>query len=110
MPTTLCNIVGFDCQSRHWRAGHAGECRQLQILKNYHRPYAKKIRDDIRHGIDPKDIPELQELRHQLGLSRPKTEYQDLLDKEESLSIDPSELVIPKKDGTVQIGSFPRPM
>ena len=93
-----------DCQSKHWRAGHEGECRQLEILKKYHRPYGKKIRSDIFNGIDPKDIPELQELRDRLGLSRPKTEYQDLLNKAKLLSIN---LIIPKKDGTVQLGSFP---
>jgi hypothetical protein len=78
-----CNVYYYcstDCQSKHWQTGHAGECRLLEILKNYHRPFGKEIRDDITNITNPKDIPELQELRNQLGLSRPKSEYQDLLD------------------------------
>ncbi|MGK3747473.1 MAG: hypothetical protein ACI8RD_014770 [Bacillariaceae sp.] len=107
-----CNVYYYcstDCQSKDWRAGHAGECRQLEILKKYHKPFGEKIRDDIVNGINPMDIPELQELRNRLGLSRPKMEYQDLLDKAQSLRINPSTLIDPRKDGTVQIGSFPGP-
>jgi len=99
-----CSSNTDDCQSKHWRAGHAGECRQLRILKKFHKPYGEKIRIDICNGIDPKDIPELQVLRHQLGLSMPKVLYQDLLNKAKSHSIS---LIAPRKDGTVQLGSFP---
>ena len=96
-----------NCQSIQWRDGHAGECRQLEILKKYHKPYRKKICSNIFNVIDPKDIPELQDLRDRLGLSRPKSEYQDLLNRAKSVYIN---LIIPRKDGTVQIGSFPRKM
>jgi len=102
-----CSSTTDKCQSMHWRDGHAGECRQLEILKKYHRPYGKKICRDIFNGIDPKDIPELQELRDRLGLSRPKTEYQDLLDIAKSVDIN---LISPRKNGTVQMGSFPGKM
>ena len=100
-----------DCQSNHWRAGHAGACRQLGLLKKYHRPFAEKIRNDIVvQGITPIAIPELQELRHRLGLSRPQADYQELLDGAQSLCLDSVQLVLPRNDGTVQIGSFPRPI
>jgi hypothetical protein len=109
-----CNFYYYcssECQKRMWlTGGHAGECRQLAILKQYHRPHGKHIRDRLVNGVDPKDIPELQELRHQLGLDRPKSEYEDLLAQVKSGHIESFELIVPNKDGTVQIGSFPRPM
>ena len=100
-----------DCQSNHWRAGHAGICRHFGLLKKYHRPFAAKIRNDIVvQGIAPIAIPELQELRHRLGLSRPQADYQELLDGAQSLRLDSVQLILPRNDGTVQIGSFPRPI
>ena len=109
-----CNFYYYcsaDCQKKMWlNGGHAGECRQLAILKQYHRPHGKHIRDRLVNGVDPKDIPELQELRRQLGLDRPKAEYEDLLQQVKSGRIEPCDLIVPNKDGTVQIGSFPRPM
>ena len=99
-----------ECQKAHWHAVHAGVCRHLRILKKYHRPFAEKIRNDIINGIDAENIPELQELRSRLGLSRPQTDYQEMLDAVEALRIDPVELILPSKDGTVRIGSFPRLM
>ena len=97
-----------ECQQKMWQEGqHAGVCRHLGLLQKYHKPFAKKIWKDIAvHGIAPKDIPELQELRHHLGLSRPQEDYQDRLDAR----IDSVQLILPRKDGTVQIGSFPRPI
>ena len=109
-----CNFYFYcssECQKKMWlTGGHAGECRQLAILKQYHRPHGKHIRDSLVNGVDPKDIPELQELRRQLGLDRPKAEYEDLLQQVKSGRIEPCDLIVPNKDGTVQIGSFPRPM
>ena len=61
------------------------------------------------HRIAPRDIPELQELRQRLGLSRPQPDYQELLDAAQAGHLDPVQLILPRKDGTVQIGSFPRP-
>ena len=79
-----------------WQEGqHAGVCRQLGILQQYHKPFAKKIRRDIAvHRIAPRDIPELQELRQRLGLSRPQADYQDRLDAR----IDSVQLILPRKD------------
>ena len=95
-----------------WVEGqHAGVCRQLGILRQYHKPFAKKIwRDLVEHRIAPRDIPELQELRQRLGLSRPQPDYQELLDAAQARRLDPVQLIVPRKDGTVQIGSFPRPI
>ena len=101
-----------ECQQNMWLEGqHAGVCRQLGILQKYHKPFAKKIRKDLTvHGIAPRDIPELQELRQRLGLSRPQSDYQESLDAAQALRLDPAKLLFPRKDGTVQIGSFPRPL
>ena len=95
-----------------WLEGqHAGVCRHLGLLNKYHKPFAKKIRRDLAvHGIAPRDIPELQELRQRLGLSRPQVDYQDLLEEAQAGRLDPTQLILPRKDGTVQIGSFPRPI
>ena len=95
-----------------WGKGqHAGVCRQLGILQKYHKPFAKKIWEDIAvRGIPPKDIRELQELRQRLGLSRPQAEYQDLLEAVQAGRLESVELILPRKDGTVQIGSFPGPI
>ena len=100
------------CQQKIWVEGqHAGVCRQLGILQQYHKPFAKKIWTDIAvHGIPPKDILELQDLRQRLGLSRPQADYQDSLNAAKAGRPDPVQLVLPRKDGTVQIGSFPRPI
>ena len=100
------------CQKKMWGKGqHAGVCRQLRILQKYHKPFAKKIWEDIAvRGIPPRDIPELQELRQRLGLSRPQADYQNLLDAAKAGHLHSTELILPRKDGTVQIGSFPRPI
>ena len=109
-----CNFYFYcstECQKKMWRdGGHEGECRQLAILKQYHRPHGKHIRDRLVNGVDSKDIPELQELRRRLGLDKPKPEYEDLLEQVKSGHIESCELIFPNKDGTVQIGSFPHPM
>ena len=109
-----CNFYYYcstECQKKKWRDGHAGECNHLAILKQYHRPHGKHIRDSLINGVDPKNIPELQELRHRLGLDKPKAEYEVLLEQAtKSDGIKPIELVPPNKDGTVQIGSYPYPM
>ena len=95
-----------------WVEGqHAGACRQLGILNKYHKPFAKKIRRDlVEHRLAPQNIPELQELRQRLGLCRPQVDYQDLLEAAKTQQPDPAQFILPRKDGTVQIGSFPRPI
>ena len=101
-----------ECQKKMWVEGqHAGVCRHLGLLNKYHKPFAKTIRKDLAvHGIAPRDIPELQELRQRLGLSRPQADYQELLEEAQAGRLDPTQLILPRKDGTVQIGSFPRPI
>ena len=101
-----------ECQKKMWQEGqHAGVCRHLGLLNKYHKPFAKKIRRDlVEHRLAPRDIPELQELRQRLGLCRPQVDYQDLLEAAKTQQLDPAQLILPRKDGTVQIGSFPRPI
>jgi len=54
-----CGIVyycGTECQTTHWEHGHKGECKQLRILRKYHAPYAKEIREAmLRHEISCDD-------------------------------------------------------
>jgi len=69
-----------ECQMKHWMFfDHISECRQLQILKTYHRPYAKEIELKLKEGVDAKDIEELQDLRDRLGLTRPKEDFIKIL-------------------------------
>jgi hypothetical protein len=107
---------GKECQLKHWyELNHLGECRQVKILNEYHKPYAKRIRKAIICGDDPKHIPELQTLRTKLGLNRPKEDYKELV---ELLNIDDNddngsnrpdryEYLLPTRNGTVHIGSTP---
>lgn len=81
-----------------------GECRQLTILNKYHKPYENEFREAIKCGEDPKTIFPLQVLREKLGLTRPRKDYVDLMGKD---SLDRYTLLIPRKDGTVLIGSTP---
>jgi len=95
------------CQTTHWKEhNHRGECRQLRILNKYHKPYAKVIRDAAIRG----DIhPALEKLRYKLGLTRPSEDYQELLDynTHNGKSINPKDYVVPRRDGTVWVGSIP---
>ena len=69
-----------DIKMKHWMFfDHISECRQLQILKTYHRPYAKEIELKLKEGVDAKDIEELQDLRDRLGLTRPKEDFIKIL-------------------------------
>ena len=113
---TLCKVYSYcskDCQKLDWNKRHRGECRQVQILQKYHKPYAAEIRDAIFRGDD--DIPRLQELRKQLGLTRPTEDYENFLQQDSDPFIQPESekdstglFLRPKKDGTVQIGSTPK--
>ena len=93
-----------------------GECRQLQILRKYCKSrHVKEIREAIISGIDPKEIPRLQNLRTALGLNRPKKDYAELLlrlgdgnDNDSStIQDDRYHYLTARKDGTVHIGSTP---
>ena len=94
---------------------HMAECRQFMILKEYlKRRYAIEIREAIMRGEDPKNIPRLQTVRTQLGLNRPKEEYEELLlllsdDDKNDINKSPNryEYLVARKDGTVHIGSTP---
>jgi len=91
------------------------ECRQFMILKEYFKPrYAREIREAIISGVDPKNIPRLQTLRTQLGLNRPKEDYEELVlclndnnNNNTSNRLDPYKYLVARKDGTVHIGSTP---
>ena len=65
-------------QIEHWNTwNHRGECKQLQILNTYHKPYAKRIHQAILRGVDPTRIREFQTLRTKLGLNRPTADYEE---------------------------------
>jgi hypothetical protein len=67
---------GETCQMTHWEEhNHRGECKQLNILNKYHKPYAKEKRDAAING---ETHPALDKLRYKLGLSRPVKEYNEL--------------------------------
>ncbi|OEU17865.1 hypothetical protein FRACYDRAFT_238293 [Fragilariopsis cylindrus CCMP1102] len=94
-----------ECQTIHWEEGtHKNECNRLKILMKYHEPYANKIREQIMRGDDPKFIIPLQKLRNKLGLTRPRMEYEEYLDKK-NLD-DPRALLFPRNNGTVYVGSW----
>ena len=104
---------GKNCQTRHWsEQNHIAECRQLQILREYCKSrHVKEIREAIIAGVDPKEIPRLQLLRTNLGLNRPKEEYEELLlhlgDDSYSDIQNRYKYLTARKDGTVHIGSTP---
>ena len=108
---------GKECQLKHWYdLNHLGECRQLKILNEYHKPYAKRIRKAIISGDDPKHIPELQTLRTKLGLNRPIEDYKELVDVLNTDDDDDDDgsnrpnlykYRVATKKGTVHIGSTP---
>jgi hypothetical protein len=95
---------GSECQQVHWGSNHRAECKQYNILMEYHKPYAKEIRESIKRGDDPKTITHLQTLRDKLGLSRPQEEYEEYLDLDD-FKTNPYNLLVARKDGTVHVGS-----
>jgi len=108
MGCSMCCYCGMECQRVHWEEqNHRNECKQIQILNKYHKPYATEIREAVIRGEIV--IPALEKLRYKLGLSRPIEEYRELRDynTHEGKTIIPSEYVIGREDGTVWIGSYP---
>jgi hypothetical protein len=110
----MYHYCSAECQLTHWKEGqHRNECKHLQILNKYHKPYAKQIREAAIRG--DKQIPALERLRNRLGLTRPKEEYQHLLVSMKDLPRNaitgnpdhPDDYRIARKDGTVHIGSAP---
>jgi len=96
--STYC-YCGEQCQAAHW-ADHRAECKQIQILKKYHKPYAKEIR---KAAIRGETHPALEKLRSKLGLTRPIEEYYEFHNM--SKPIDPRDYVVARNDGTVWVGS-----
>ena len=93
------------CQTIQWaQQGHRGECKQLQILLKYHKPYAKEIR---KAAIRGETHPALEKLKHKLGLSRPVEDYDMLRNYgiHEGKPIKPYQHVVARDDGTVWIGT-----
>ena len=110
----MYHYCSVECQRTHWKEGeHRNECKHLQILDKYHKPYAKQIREAAIRG--DRQIPALERLRNRLGLTRKKEEYQHLLVPMMDLprnAIDgspnrPDAYCIARNDGTVHIGSTP---
>ncbi|OEU06199.1 hypothetical protein FRACYDRAFT_255634 [Fragilariopsis cylindrus CCMP1102] len=95
------------CQTIHWKEHkHRNECKQVQILNKYHKPYAKEIRDAVIRG--DKEIPSLEKLRYKLGLTRPTEEYQEFFKRTyNGKEIDPDDYLVAREDGTVWVGSTP---
>ena len=106
---SLCKIYfycGKDCQVIDWKHGkHSRECKQLEILKKYNRPYANEIGKGLKRGDNPCDTPALQKLRKKLRLTRPREDYEEYLSNNYP---NPYELIHARKDGTVHIGSTPK--
>ena len=53
-----------DCHTTHWKDkhNHRAECKQLNILDKYHKPYTKEIRDAVIRGDLDSEIPALEKL------------------------------------------------
>jgi len=88
------------------------ECRHLRILHTSCKPrHVKEIHEAIMSGVNPKDIPRLQNLQTALGLNRPKEEYEQLVvrlcDSDDSTIQNRYHYRTARKDGTVHIGSTP---
>ena len=78
----------------------------------YYRCKVKEIREAIMRGDDPKTIVRLQTLRTELGLNRPKEEYEELLvtlgdddTNDTTKSPNRNEYLTARNDGSVWIGS-----
>ncbi|OEU12623.1 hypothetical protein FRACYDRAFT_227507 [Fragilariopsis cylindrus CCMP1102] len=88
------------CQTIHWKERkHRNECKQVQILNKYHKPYAKEIRDAVIRG--DKEIPSLEKLRYKLGLTRSSEEL-----THNGKKIYPDDYLLGREDGTLWVGSF----
>ena len=110
----MYHYCSVECQLAHWKEGeHRNECKHLQILNKYHKPYAKQIREAAIRG--DRQIPALERLRNRLGLTRKKEEYQHLLVPMKDLPRNaingrpnrPDDYCVARNDGTVHIGSTP---
>ena len=91
--STYC-YCSHKCQTIQWeQQGHRGECKQLNILRKYHKPYAKEI---LKAAIRGEIHPALEKLKYKLGLSRPAEDY-DMLrnyDIHEGTPINPYQHVV----------------
>jgi len=111
-----CNLYCYcskECQTIHWKKpyNHKRECKQINILNTYHKPYAQEIREAAICG---QIHPAVEILRSQLGLNRPIQDYEELVNDIGGLTTnvfkDPTEYLVARNDGTVWIGSTPNPI
>jgi len=112
------SYCGKACQLRHWKdENHIGECRLLKTLREYCKPrYIQEICDALHRHEPPHNIPRLQVLRNKLGLTRPPSDYQELVARlsdptlkgEREKSPNRYEYCTARRDGTVHIGSTPQ--
>jgi hypothetical protein len=82
-----------ECQTTHWiKQNHRNECKMIQLLQKYHKPYSKEIYQTSIQQQQPKQQQSsssfgsidnsknrLQILREKLGLNRPKIDYEELI-------------------------------
>ena len=122
-----------ECQTTHWiQQNHRNECKMIQLLQKYHKPYSKEIYQNqtsiqqqqqqssaSSDSIDTNN--KLQILRDKLGLNRPKIDYEELIsilssdnDNHNNNNNDNDNndrrrrhYLVARRDGTVHIGSTP---
>jgi hypothetical protein len=94
-----CSVA---CQKHHWKnTKHNAECKHLNLLRKYHKPYANEIRQEAIHG--DLNFPPCQLLWNKLGLTWPIEDYNGLLKPD--CPPDPFEYnIVTRKDRTFHIG------
>jgi hypothetical protein len=100
------------CQTTHWEErNHRAECKQLNILEKYHKPYAKEIRDGAIRGDPDSENPALEKLRSKLGLNKSlEGDYEQELFHHGTVNgkrINPFEYIVGRNDGKVNLGTTP---
>ena len=123
-----------ECQTTHWnKQNHRNECKMIQLLQKYHKPYSKDIyqnqtsiqqqqpkQQQSSSSFDSIDNNKnrLQILRDKLGLNRPKIDYEELIsilssDNDNNDNDNDNNdrhrrhYLVARQDGTVHIGSTP---
>jgi len=105
------SIATLEGRESYW------ECRLLKTLREYCKPrYIQEICDALHRHEPPHNIPRLQVLRQKLGLTRPTSDYQELVARlsdptlkgEREKSPNRYEYCTARRDGTVHIGSTPQ--
>ena len=118
-----------ECQTTHWiQQNHRNECKMIQLLQKYHKPYSKEIyqnqtsiqqqqqqqqQSSSSSSFDSIDNNKnrLQILREKLGLNRPKIDYEELIllltSDNDNNDDRRRHYLVARQDGTVHIGSTP---